>query len=61
MAGDEFGPASRTADRELVRDDFGPGMRYDFELVERIAQEPSGKYRFCVSKVAADRLAALTA
>lgn len=30
---------------------FGPGVNHRCEFVERIPQEPSGKYRFCISKV----------
>jgi phenylacetate-CoA ligase len=35
----------------LVRDTFGPTVRHDVELVSAIPQEPSGKYRFCISNV----------
>jgi hypothetical protein len=28
-------------------------MRHDVELVDRIPQEPSGKYRFTICKIAA--------
>ena len=28
-----------------------PGVRYECEFVDRIPQEPSGKYRFCISRV----------
>lgn len=52
VAGDEFGPTSRHQIESLVRKTFGPEMRYDLELVDAIPQEPSGKYRFCVSPVA---------
>ncbi|HYH64036.1 MAG TPA: phenylacetate--CoA ligase family protein [Urbifossiella sp.] len=61
VAGDGFGPASHVQIEKLVRDTFGPAVRYDVELVDAIPQEPSGKYRFCISKVARDHLQALSA
>lgn len=57
---DEFGPDSRRKIGELVGDVFGPDVRYDVELVDAIPQEPGGKYRFCISKVARERLEALS-
>jgi phenylacetate-CoA ligase len=48
---DRFGPASLDHLQALVLERFGPEMDYDCEYVERIPQEPSGKYRFCISKV----------
>jgi phenylacetate-CoA ligase len=48
----EFGEDSRRQIAGLVRDTFGDGVRHDVELLDAIEQEPSGKYRFCVSKVA---------
>jgi phenylacetate-CoA ligase len=56
---DDFGAESRNAVAELVRDMFGPEMEHEIELVDAIAQEPSGKYRFCISKVAGDFLKSL--
>ncbi len=56
-----FGDASRAQIAKLVQDTFGPAMRHDVELVDAIPQEPSGKYRFCISKVATDHLKALSA
>jgi phenylacetate-CoA ligase len=47
--------------RELVLKTFGPTMTYDLEFVDLIPQEPSGKYRFCVSKVSAEYLNGLSA
>jgi phenylacetate-CoA ligase len=44
----------------LVTDTFGPAMRYDVEFVDLIPQEPSGKYRFCISKVAHDHAQSLS-
>jgi len=52
VAEESFATASREKLAELVRELFGPTMRYDLDLVEAIPQEPSGKYRFCVSKIA---------
>ena len=56
VADDGFGDASRAKIAELVRDTFGAGVAHDVELVDAIPQEPSGKYRFCISKVARERL-----
>ncbi len=53
VQGPDFGPASLDTIRRLVAERFGPGVRYTCEYVNRIPQEPSGKYRFCISKVAA--------
>jgi phenylacetate-CoA ligase len=46
-----FGPASLAKLESLVAERFGLGVRYQCEFVDRIQQEPSGKYRFCISKV----------
>ena len=46
---------------KLVHEMFGPAVRFEVELVDAIPQEPSGKYRFCISKVARDRLQAMSA
>jgi phenylacetate-CoA ligase len=56
---EHFSAESRRQIAGLVADTFGPAMRYDVELVDAIPQEPSGKYRFCVSKVAPDHARAL--
>src|SRR5262245_19257605 len=53
---DGFGPESRRKIGELVVDTFGTGVRWEVEVVDAIPQEPSGKYRFCISKVARERL-----
>ncbi len=47
----EFGDASRRDLARLVNETFGDTMRHDVELIDAIPQEPSGKYRFCISKV----------
>ena len=52
VPGDDFGTTSRNQIEALVRNSFGPDMGYEVELVASIPQEPSGKYRFCVSPVA---------
>lgn len=51
VRGADFGPPSRKRISELVVERFGPDVAYDCEFLERIPQEPSGKYRFCISKV----------
>jgi phenylacetate-CoA ligase len=51
VRGPDFGAASLRSLRELVARRFGPDVHYECELVERIPQEPSGKYRFCISRV----------
>jgi phenylacetate-CoA ligase len=61
VADEAFTDASRRQVAKLVSDTFGPVMRFDVELVDAIPQEPSGKYRFCISKVATDHLKALSA
>lgn len=52
VRGPDFGPESLQRIQALVAERFGLGVGYDCEYVERIPQEPSGKYRFCISKVA---------
>ncbi len=47
-----YDSASANTVARLVHDTFGPTVRHEVELVDAIAQEPSGKYRFCISKVA---------
>jgi phenylacetate-CoA ligase len=55
---DGFTNDSERAIAKLVNDTFGLGVRHDIERVDAIPQEPSGKYRFCISKVAKDELRA---
>jgi phenylacetate-CoA ligase len=55
----DFGPESHWQIEELVRETFGQEMDYDVDLVESIPQEPSGKYRFCISNIASDYLKAM--
>jgi phenylacetate-CoA ligase len=52
VKGDDFSPVSRERIAELVAERFGPETRFEFEYLQAIPQEPSGKYRFCISKVA---------
>jgi phenylacetate-CoA ligase len=47
----DFGSESLRAVGALVAERFGPDVRYQCEYVDHIPQEPSGKYRFCISKV----------
>lgn len=47
----DFGDESRREIARLVAERFGPRMRHDVELVEKIPQEPSGKYRFAICQV----------
>jgi len=58
---DQFGDASRATITALVEETFGTGVRIEVELVDAIPQEPSGKYRFCISKVARAHLEAMSA
>ena len=51
VRGEQFGPASYAKIGNLVGELFGPRMKHEVELVDGIEQEPSGKYRFCISKV----------
>jgi phenylacetate-coenzyme A ligase PaaK-like adenylate-forming protein len=51
VRGNDFGPESVRRIAELVAQRFGPDARYQCEYVVSIPQEPSGKYRFCMSKV----------
>jgi phenylacetate-CoA ligase len=48
---ESFGTASRQRLEELVTERFGPGVSFECEFVHHIPPEPSGKYRFCISKV----------
>jgi phenylacetate-CoA ligase len=56
-----FGDASRRQIEWLVHEMFGPTVRCEVELVDAIPQEPSGKYRFCISKFAREHLEAIPA
>ena len=58
---ERFGDESRQKIAHLVEETFGLEVRYEVELVDAIPQEPSGKYRFCISKVAREHLEAMNA
>jgi phenylacetate-CoA ligase len=51
VRGADFGPGSLAEIRRLATERFGPEAEYECEYLERIPLEPSGKYRFCISKV----------
>ncbi|HEV3143761.1 MAG TPA: phenylacetate--CoA ligase family protein [Gemmataceae bacterium] len=51
VRGDDFGPPSLERLQRLVRERFGRRTQYEIEFVDEIPQEPSGKYRFCISRV----------
>ncbi len=51
VRGAAFGPETLEQIERLTRKRFGPEVSYECEFVERIPQEASGKYRFCISKV----------
>jgi len=52
VRGADWAQISTSQIAELVSDRFGTNVTYACEFVDRIAQEPSGKYRFCISTVA---------
>jgi len=58
---EHFTEASRRKIAALVLELFGPSMAVETEFVDAIAQEPSGKYRFCISDVATEHLRGLSA
>jgi phenylacetate-CoA ligase len=51
VRGGDFGPRSLAEIRRLATERFGPEVEYECEYLDRILPEPSGKYRFCISKV----------
>lgn len=51
VKGPNFDDDSLDEIQRLVVQRFGSGVRYECEYVEHIPPEPSGKYRFCISKV----------
>ncbi|HKI20617.1 MAG TPA: hypothetical protein VKA15_22195 [Isosphaeraceae bacterium] len=51
VRGPDFGSDSLDRIAQLVKEWFGTEIHYECEFVEKIPQEPSGKYRFCISKV----------
>jgi phenylacetate-CoA ligase len=52
VRGPDFGPQSLRRIDALVRQRFGEDVSHQCDYVEAIPQEPSGKYRFCISNVA---------
>jgi phenylacetate-CoA ligase len=51
VRGPDFGHASIQKMQRLVAQRFGPGVTFACAYVDRIEPEPSGKYRFCISRV----------
>jgi phenylacetate-CoA ligase len=52
VRGPNFDDASLRHITELIRQRFGPRMRFTIDCVDAIKPEPSGKYRFSIYKVA---------
>jgi phenylacetate-CoA ligase len=52
VPGPDFGPDSVRRIAELVAERFGPDVEHECITVDGIPQEASGKYRFCISRVA---------
>jgi phenylacetate-CoA ligase len=48
---DDFNAGSLRQLKEMVQRRFGASATFACEYVDRIPQEPSGKYRFCISRV----------
>lgn len=51
VRGNDFSEKSLSVLSELVEQNFGTGTQYSIIYMEKIPQEPSGKYRFCISRV----------
>lgn len=51
VKGNDFSDQSLTVLAEQVERHFGKDTRYTTVFMETVPQEPSGKYRFCISKV----------
>ena len=51
VRGDDFDDNSLSVTQELVRSFFGENMQFRCEYVNKIPQEPSGKYRFTICKI----------
>lgn len=47
----DFGEKSRQTISRLVREFFGEKMRFQYEFLNQIPQDPSGKYRFTICRV----------
>jgi phenylacetate-CoA ligase len=52
VRGADFTDDMLGAFRARIPEFFGPSMRFEFEFVDHIPREASGKYRFTISKVA---------
>lgn len=61
VKGDDFTDTSHQQIANLVYETFGSAVRHEVEFVDAIPQEPSGKYRFCISRVAREHLQAISA
>ena len=57
---EDFTSESRRKIAALVEETFGAGVTHDIEIVTAIPQEASGKYRFCISKIAREHLEAMS-
>ncbi|MFL5327961.1 MAG: phenylacetate--CoA ligase family protein [Gemmataceae bacterium] len=57
VRGCEFSRESEPRIAGLVRQYFGPTAQFRCEFLDQIPQEPSGKYRFCISHVTQARRA----
>jgi phenylacetate-CoA ligase len=51
VRGPDFGPESLDCLASLVAQHFGSDVEYRCEYLDHIPSEPSGKYRFCISRV----------
>jgi len=51
VKGPDWSAASVEMIRDKVHQRFGSTVEFELEFVEKILQEKSGKYRFCISKV----------
>lgn len=51
VRGDGFDEAVVRGFEDRIPEFFGKEMRYDLEFVDEIPREPSGKYRFTISKI----------
>jgi phenylacetate-CoA ligase len=51
VKGENFSAGSEEKIMNLALERFGPKMKFKCEYVDHIPQEPSGKYRFCISRV----------
>ena len=51
VRGDDYDHTSEQMIRKMVVERFGSGVHFECQFVDRIDPEPSGKYRFCISKV----------